>query len=109
MGKLGNGIKGKRKELKLKVYELANKVGVNPVFITQIEKGYRFPSEKILGKIGQVLGEDFRILYYLEKHPDFITYLIQAPQPSRKNKTKKRTNLLPSDSKIVSAFKKHFK
>lgn len=76
MGKLlGEAIREHRKKLKLKVYELAKKVGVEPEFITQIEKGRRLPSEKILAKIEHVLKIDLKLNYLHDKHPDMGSYL----------------------------------
>jgi transcriptional regulator with XRE-family HTH domain len=48
---LGLAIKDRRKKLGLKIYELANRAGVNPVYITQIEKGFRIPSPHVLQNI----------------------------------------------------------
>lgn len=52
----GAAIRKKREKLGLKVYELAHKVGVNPVYITQIEKHNKVPSENLMKKICGVLS-----------------------------------------------------
>lgn len=48
---LGLKIRSRRKELGFKVYELAQKVGVHPVYISQIEKHNKLPSPEVLAKI----------------------------------------------------------
>lgn len=108
MGKLGKAIRETRKEKKLKVYELAKKAGVNPVFITQIEKSCRFPSEKVLDKIGKTLGCDFKLLYYAEKYPDFVDYMTKrlTSYDSNKKKTKESDLPLYFDSKSISSLVK---
>lgn len=75
MGKLGVSIRRQRKEKALKVYQLADKVGVTPEFITGVERGYKYPSIKVLGKICKVLGFDFRLIYLKDKHPDIMALL----------------------------------
>ncbi|OIO35619.1 MAG: hypothetical protein AUJ74_05195 [Candidatus Omnitrophica bacterium CG1_02_44_16] len=57
----GEAVREKREELGLKVYELANKVGVNPVYITQIEKHNKLPSIEVLDKIVDVLDPSNQI------------------------------------------------
>ena len=75
MGKLGMSIREHRKEKGLKVYQLANKVEVSPEFITAVERGYKYPSVKVLMKICKVLGFNFGLIYLKEKHPDIIALL----------------------------------
>ncbi|MBF0570962.1 MAG: helix-turn-helix transcriptional regulator [Candidatus Omnitrophica bacterium] len=70
---LGQKIRKRRKELGLKVYELANKVQVNPVYITQIEKHNKLPSLEVMERIIKALNlnEDIIIDDYLkEKDPE---------------------------------------
>ena len=75
MGKLGTSIRVNRKKKGLKVYQLADKVGVSSEFITAVERGYKYPSIKVLMKIRRVLGFDFGLIYLKEKHPDIIALL----------------------------------
>jgi len=48
---LGTAIRKRREMLGLKIYEVANKVGVDPVYITQIEKHGKLPSPLTMQKI----------------------------------------------------------
>ena len=75
MGKLGTSIRVNRKKKGLKVYQLADKVGVSSEFITAVERGYKYPSIKVLMKIRRVLGFDFGLIYLKEKHPDILALL----------------------------------
>jgi Helix-turn-helix. len=75
MAKLGTSIREHRKKTKLKVYQLAKKVGVSPEFITEVELGYKYPSAKVLEKICKVLVYDFRPTYMKERHPDLVLLL----------------------------------
>ncbi len=72
MENVGALIRKRREELGLKVFELAEKVGVSPVYITQIEKHNKLPALNVFKKIEDVLGEDSGIyLPYLKtKYPD---------------------------------------
>jgi len=75
MAKLGVSIREQRKKKGLKVYQLADKVGVTPEFITAVERGYKYPSVKVLMKICKVLGFNFGLIYLKEKHPDIMALL----------------------------------
>lgn len=72
---LGTAVENRREEKKWKVCELAEKVKVEPEFITQIEKGRRLPSEKVLARMIKALGIDLKPYYYADKHPGIISYL----------------------------------
>jgi len=74
MDNTGTKIRNRRKELGFKVYELAEKVGVNPVYITQIEKHNKLPSIEIFKKISKALDLPEQNLpqYYSEKYPSLI-------------------------------------
>jgi len=69
MGKLGTAIRQRRKDLKIKVYELAQKTGVHPTYITYIEKHDRVPSLEIINKLEKHLKISLVGEYLLEKHP----------------------------------------
>lgn len=75
MGKVGDLIRKKREELGLKVYELAKKAGVNPVYITQIEKHGKLPSDSVFGKIEKALGTNYYPFYVKEKYPEIAKRL----------------------------------
>jgi len=61
-----------RKKLGLKVYELAKKVGVNPVWITKIEKHNDLPSIVVYMNIEKSLNlpPALRVQYFKEKYPE---------------------------------------
>ena len=70
MENLGTAIRKKREELRFKVYELADAAGVDPVYITRIEKHGKLPSPLIMEKISKALSdEDLFKLYLKLKYP----------------------------------------
>ncbi|MBN2831437.1 MAG: helix-turn-helix transcriptional regulator [Candidatus Omnitrophica bacterium] len=70
MENLGAAIRKRREELKFKVYELADAVGVDPVYITRIEKHSRLPSPLIMEKISKALSDEDLFKTYLKlKYP----------------------------------------
>jgi len=79
--KLGLIIKAQRVASNLKVYELANKVGVTPEFITMIEKGNRLPSAAVVKKLSQVLNIDLQPTYLQQRHPDIVKYMKNTTKP----------------------------
>jgi len=72
MQNLGTIIRQRREKLGLKVYELAKKVGINPVYITQIEKHGKLPSPKVIDSLEQALDVHLWNLYLGEKHPEVL-------------------------------------
>jgi len=80
MGKLGTAIREHRKRSGLKVYQLADKAGVSPEFITGVERGYKYPSIKVLEKICRELGFNFRPIYLKERHPDIVAFFKGKPK-----------------------------
>jgi len=70
MPNIGIEIRARRQELGLKVYELANKVGVHPVYITKIEKHNRLPTPAVFKRICEVLKlpKKFYDLYFNDKY-----------------------------------------
>ncbi|MHC4123956.1 MAG: helix-turn-helix domain-containing protein [Planctomycetota bacterium] len=92
MENLGQKIRKRRQELDLKVYELAKKAGVNPVYITQIEKHNKLPSLKILKGIVDNLGDanprGYFLLYMRTKYPESYQ-IIRAAMASRTVEEKK--------------------
>ena len=78
MGDFGKAIREQRKKLKLKVYELANKVGVNPVYITQIEKQGKLPSLEVVKKIKMALHPEsvnLGLLYMQERDKEILNFI----------------------------------
>ncbi len=70
---LGDKIRANRKERQLKVYELANKIGIHPAYLTQIEKNARVPSPGVLRKIEEALSAELKDTYIHLKFPaDFL-------------------------------------
>lgn len=70
MKNFGVALRENRKLCGLKVYELAKKVGVNPVYITQIEKHDKLPSPLVMKKITDVLKDQELFETYLKiKYP----------------------------------------
>ena len=96
MENLGMIIRKSREELTLKAYELAKEVGINPVYITQIEKHGKLPSPSVMKRISEVLcNERLFDMYLKRKYPMFY------------GKTNKRGIDIDSEFKKISeAFKK---
>ena len=70
MENLGMTIRKSREELALKAYELAREVGINPVYITQIEKHGKLPSPIVMKRISEVLCDEQLFGMYLKmKYP----------------------------------------
>jgi len=75
MENIGALIRKRREKLGLKVYELAEKIGVNPVYITQIEKHNKLPPYDLFIKIESALGgtdADLYLPYLNAKHPGIL-------------------------------------
>jgi transcriptional regulator with XRE-family HTH domain len=53
---LGERIRELREAQDLSLRELAGKLGVSAAFLSDIELGRRYPSEKVLGDIAKLLG-----------------------------------------------------
>ena len=70
--KLGMIIREYRNKLGRKVYELAKTVGVNPVYITKIEKHNDLPSIVVYMNIEKALNlpSALRVQYFKEKYPE---------------------------------------
>jgi len=67
---LGKAVRKRRIERGLKVYELARRVGIDPVYITQIEKHGKLPSIPVMEAISDVLGDiDLFNSYIYIKYP----------------------------------------
>ena len=66
MESLGEYIKRKREEMDYSLREFARKVEITATFLSDIEKGTRHPSDKVLQKIARELGGDFEELKKLD-------------------------------------------
>ena len=70
MENLGAAIRKRREERGFKVYELADAAGVDPVYITRIEKHGKLPSPLIMEKISKALSDEDLFKFYLKiKYP----------------------------------------
>jgi transcriptional regulator with XRE-family HTH domain len=56
MEALGSYMRRRRDELDLSLREFAKRLDCSPAFISDIELGRRYPSEKVLADIARVLG-----------------------------------------------------
>jgi transcriptional regulator with XRE-family HTH domain len=60
--RLGGGIRKHRKLAGLTQEKLAEKVDINPVYMGQIERGFRVPTVDVLLRIARALGVRLRDL-----------------------------------------------
>ena len=126
MEDLGMVIRKRRLELKLKVYELARLVEVDPVYISQIEKHNKLPAPALFEKIRKVLKLDEQVknLYLHKKLPDIFTnadpdnlsfaalkniYLQKVKQLREKELTKELQELEDSYKDLTTSFSKFTK
>lgn len=81
----GNLIRHIREERKMKVYELAKAVGVNPVYITQIEKHNKLPSSKVIIAISRVLNAHAILHFYITiKYPELLEIIEELNKRTEK-------------------------
>lgn len=69
METFGEYIKCKREELDYSLREFARKVEITATFLSDIEKGVRYPSDEVLNKIAAKLEVDFE---ELKKHDNRV-------------------------------------
>ena len=60
---LSEGIRKYRKLAELTQEELAEKVGINPVYMGQIERGYKVPTVDVLLRIARALNVHLRDIF----------------------------------------------
>lgn len=65
--KVGRRIKQLRESLKIKQFELAEMLDMEPSNLTRIESGYQMPKEENLVKIAGILGVKKKICLISEK------------------------------------------
>ena len=123
---LGMIIRKRRLELKLKVYELAKLVEVDPVYISQIEIHDKLPAPALFEKIRKILRLDEQVknLYLHKKLPDIFTnadpdnlsfaalkniYLQKVKQLREKGLTKELQELEDSYKDLTTSFSKFTK
>ncbi len=66
MESLGEHIKRKRDKNDYSLREFARKVDITATFLSDIEKGTRHPSDEVLRKIAEELGDNFEELKELD-------------------------------------------
>lgn len=69
MKTLGQQIRELREQKDLSLRDLAKKIDVSAPFLSDVELGRRNPSDKILGKIAQILGTTLEKLQTLDTRP----------------------------------------
>ena len=102
--KTGEIIKKKRKELGLKVYELAEKVDIIPAYITQIERYNKLPSYDVIKRIEACLDVCLIIQYWREKSPDIAKYIEELER--KKSEAEKKLIKLQEKSERVRGHRK---
>lgn len=60
---LGEGIRKHRKAASLTQEKLAEKIGINPVYMGQIERGYRVPTVDVLLRIARAMKVNLRDVF----------------------------------------------
>lgn len=78
MANMGQIIRKRREYLKLQAKELALTVGVDPVYISQIEIHNKLPSLEVYKKIEKalLLPAYYRTQYFREKHPEYTKNML---------------------------------
>ena len=66
---LGQKIRELRGKQDLSLRELAKKIDVSAAFLSDIELGRRYPSDKILLRISQIIGTPFDVLQTYDRRP----------------------------------------
>lgn len=92
MEKFGDCVKRLRKVKGLKIYQLAEKIGTSPEFITQTEKGRKYPSIITLDKLARILGDDLKTIYFKEHRPDILALIgkdLKLPGSKANKRTRK--------------------
>ena len=59
--KFGQLIRERRQSLKIKIYELAKKVGISAPYLTEIEIKDKIPSPEVFNKINRELGNSIKL------------------------------------------------
>lgn len=102
---LGKAIRKRRLERGLKVFQLANNVHINPVYITQIEKHGKLPSPAVMEKISSELCDRELLTAYLKiKFPLLYEerkklYPDLNPEMEEIFKELKKKNITPEEQK----------
>ena len=101
----GKAIRKRRLECGLKVFQLANRIHVDPVYITQIEKHGKLPSPAVMEKISSELRDRNLFITYLKiKYPLLYEereklYPDLNPEMEEIFKEIKKKNITPEEQK----------
>jgi transcriptional regulator with XRE-family HTH domain len=76
----GDAIRKRRRELDLTQDEVAARIKTSTPYVGHLEAGKRHPSDKIVVKLGEVLGLDNRELFFLA-NPNTKALLSPQPEP----------------------------
>ncbi|MFZ2059884.1 MAG: helix-turn-helix transcriptional regulator [Candidatus Binatus sp.] len=105
----GEVIRTRRRELNLTQDEIAARIKISTPYIGHLESGKRHPSDKILTKLGEVLGLDNRELFFLAN--PHAQALISEPvsaegssweQFQKNEKLQRIHNVTPDEMQILS-------
>ena len=108
MKRFGTILREARTVCGLKGYELAKKVGVNPVYITQIEKHDKLPSPLVMKKITDVLKDRTLFETYLKiKYP--ILYDIFQKEEKDLNRESNELSMELTEPNISQEKREHAK
>jgi transcriptional regulator with XRE-family HTH domain len=76
----GDAIRGRRRELNLTQDRVASSIKTSTAYVGQLESGNRHPSDEIVRRLAEVLGFDYRELFFLA-NPH--TQALLSAQPER--------------------------
>jgi transcriptional regulator with XRE-family HTH domain len=77
---LGLVLRERRRKLDLTQLEVARRIGTSTPYVGHLESGKRHPSEKVIGRLAEVLGLERRDLFFLA-NPRALE-LVQTPTGS---------------------------
>ncbi len=112
MRKLGEEIRTRRQSLKLTAKDLANTIGVDPTYITYIEKHGKIPSPAVMEKIKDALDDEILDTIYLKtKYPEVCKKFEEGQKDMADDFIQKAGILLKKDmsAKEKKEAKKQFK
>ena len=75
----GDVLRKRRRELDLTQDEVASRIKISVPYVGHLESGKRHPSNKIIGRLAQVLGLEYRELFFLA-NPQAKALLSASPK-----------------------------
>ncbi len=75
----GDVLRKRRRELDLTQDEVASRIKISVPYVGHLESGKRHPSNKIIGRLAQVLGLEYRELFFLA-NPQAKALLSASPE-----------------------------